>query len=180
MECPNCKHTLKKIKHNGIELDECISCGGIWFRKGIFRDVKDREDKLIQWLDVDLFSDVKKFAGGNSSMICPMDKELLYEITYGSSSIKVDVCVKCKGLWLDKDEFESIVAYLKRRIFTITAGDYTSYLKEEMKEIITGPEGFVSESMDVYMVFRLLEYRIVSQWPAIEEILIIVRSAFPK
>ena len=180
MECPNCKHTLKKISRKDIELDQCISCGGIWFQGNTFQNLKDREDTMLRWLDADLFSDPKQFVSIYSSMTCPLDKELLYEISYANSPIKIDVCTKCKGIWLDKNEFESIIAYLKRRAFAATAGDYIAYLKEELKEVLTGPEGFASEFFDAYVVFRLLEYRIVSQWPHIEELLVVVRSAFPK
>ena len=55
MECPNCKHELKKIPYNDINLAQCINCGGMWFDKGELRAVKDKEDEFLQWLDVDLF-----------------------------------------------------------------------------------------------------------------------------
>ena len=180
MECPNCKHELKKIPYNDINLAQCINCGGMWFDKGELRAVKDKEDEFLQWLDVDLFSNPQAFKGGYSTMICPNDKEPLYEISYDSADIKVDVCRKCQGVWLDKEEYDTIVAFLKRMVFREDFSQYLKHLEDEIKEIVTGPEDLVSELKDVYIVFRLLENRLVSQWPRVEEIMIALRTALLK
>ncbi len=180
MECPSCKHELKKLIYKDVDLDQCLSCGGMWFDGGELRKAKDKEDEFLRWLDVDLFSDPKKFIGGNSTMNCPNDKEPLYEILYDNADIKVDVCRKCQGIWVDKDEYEKIVAFLKRMVFHEDAKEYLVHLEEQIKQIVTGPEGTVSEFLDAYMVFRLLENRVVSQWPRIEEIMIALRSTLFK
>ena len=180
MQCPNCKHELKKIMYKDVELDRCLSCEGMWFDGNELRTVKDREDELLRWLDVDLFADTKKFAGGYSSMICPKDNQPLYEISYDNADIKVDVCGVCKGVWLDKEELDTITAFFKHKIFQEDARGYLIHLEEQIKEVFTGPENLISELRDVYIVFRLLEYRLVSQWPRIEEILIALRTALLK
>lgn len=180
MECPSCKHELKKIPYKDTELNQCINCGGLWFDGGEFVKMKDKEDEFLRWLDVDLFSDPKQFVGGYSTMTCPKDKQLLYEISYDNADIKVDVCNTCKGIWLDKNEYEQITAFLKRMVFRENAAQYMKHVKEEIKEIFTGPEDVMSELRDVYVVFRLLENRIVSQWPRIEEIIISLRTALLK
>ncbi len=180
MECPNCKHELKKFIYKDTELDTCISCGGMWFNSGELRNVKDKEDEFLQWLDVDLFSDPKQFMGGYSTMLCPNDKEPLYEISYDNADIKVDVCKTCRGVWLDKDEYETIIAFLKRTVFREDTGQYLKHLEDQIKEVFVGREDLISELKDVYIVFRLLENRIVSQWPRIEEIIISLRTALLK
>lgn len=180
MHCPNCKRELKKIIHNTIEFNQCINCGGIWFDGDKLRIVKDKDDELLRWLDIDLFSDPKKFTGGYGTMTCPQDKETLYEISYDNTDIKVDVCRTCQGVWLDKGEYESIIAFLKRIVFREDAGQYIKNLEDQIKEIFTGKEDIISELKDVYIVFRLLENRVVSQWPRIEEIIIALRMALLK
>ncbi len=180
MECPSCKHELKKLIYKDVDLDQCLSCGGMWFDGGELRKAKDKEDEFLRWLDIDLFSDPKKFIGGNSTMNCPNDKEPLYEILYDNADIKVDVCRKCQGIWVDKDEYENIVAFLKRMVLHEDAKEYLVHLEQQIKEIVTGPESTVSELLDAYMVFRLLENRVVSQWPRIEEIMIALRSTLFK
>ena len=180
MKCPNCKNELKKLVYKDIELDQCLNCGGMWFDGGELRNVKDREDEFLQWLDTDLFSDPKQFIGAYSTMTCPKDKDPLYEISYNNADIKIDVCRKCQGIWLDKGEYESLIAFLKRAIFREDAGQYMEHLEDQLKKIFTGKEDMISEIRDAYIVFRLLENRIVSQWPRIEEIVIGLRSALLK
>ena len=180
MKCPNCKHELKNVIFKGIELDQCLNCGGMWFDGGELRKTKDQEDEFLTWLDVDLFSNPKQFAGGYSTMSCPKDNGSLYEIFYDNADIKVDVCKTCKGVWLDKGEYESIIAFLKRTVFRENAGQYGKHLEDQLKEIFIGQEDIASELKDTYVIFRLLENRIVSQWPRIEEIIIGLRSALLK
>lgn len=180
MQCSNCKNGLKKITYKDVELDQCLNCGGMWFDGGELRKVKEREDELLRWLDIDLFADTKQFTGGYSSMVCPKDGNSLYEISYDNTDINVDVCNVCKGVWLDKEELDNIIAFLKRTVFREDAGHYLTHLEEQIKEVFTGSESFISELRDVYIVFRLLEYRLVSQWPRIEEVLIPLRGALLK
>jgi len=178
--CSNCKHELKKIPHNGMEMNQCASCDGIWFNYDDLRNAKDKEDEFLRWLDVDLFSDPLLFKGGYSTMSCPNDREPLYEIFYDNSEIKVDVCKKCKGVWLDKNEFNQVVAFLKRSVFSDTTAEYLKHLEDQIKEIFVGKEHLASEIKDAYIVWRLLENRIISQWPRIEEIIIPLRAALLK
>lgn len=180
MQCPNCKHELKKIIYKDVEIDQCLNCEGLWFDGDELRMVKDREDEFLRWLDIDLFIDAKQFAGGYSSMMCSRDGNSLYEISYNSTDIKIDVCRVCKGVWLDKEELDKIIAFLKRTVFQEDTGRYLTHLEDQIKEVFTGSESLISELRDVYIIFRLIEYRVVSQWPRIEEILIPLRGALLK
>ena len=180
MQCPSCKHDFKKLLIKDVQLDQCIGCGGMWFSGDTLRNAKDREDELLQWLDVDLFSNPKQFIGSYSTMMCPHDQEPLYQISYDNTDIKVDVCKTCHGVWLDKNEYADIIASLKRIIFREDAGQYLKHLEDQIKEMFTGQEDMVSELKDGYVVFRLLENRLVSQWPRIEEIIIALRTTLLK
>lgn len=180
MKCPSCGYELKKRAVKGVELDQCMNCGGIWFDGGEFQNMKDREEDLLRWLDIDLFSDMEKFSGGYSSMVCPKDKKPLYEIRYDNADAKIDVCADCRGIWMDKGEYEIIVAFLKRMVLRDDIAGYLRHLEEEIKEVVNGSEDIVSELRDAYVVFRLLENRVVSQWPKVEEIVVALRTALLK
>ena len=143
MKCPNCNHELRKFAINGVDLDQCISCGGIWFNKGELYKAKDKEDEFLQWLDVDLFSDPKQFVGSYSTMACPRDNNPLYEISYDNTNIKVDVCKTCQGIWLDKDEYENIIASLKRTLFRDDMIEYLKHLEEQIQEVFTGSDDVI-------------------------------------
>ena len=34
MDCPACKEPLIVLELNEVEIDNCVSCGGIWLDKG--------------------------------------------------------------------------------------------------------------------------------------------------
>ncbi len=118
--------------------------------------------------------------GAYSTMICSKDKEPLYEISYDSADIKIDICKKCQSIWLDRNEYESIIAFLKRMVFREDTAQYLKHLEDQINEVFVGSENTVSEIRDVYIVFRLLENRLVAQWPRIEEVIISLRTALLK
>ena len=172
MNCPNCKQeTLEKITFYKNQVERCSQCNGIWFDQGELRRSKDEEDQFLKWLDVDLWKDGGKFRVSNSSKICPVCKVNLYEVNYGDSDIGVDICNKCKGIWLDEGEFKKIISYLKNKVNTQDLSEYLKHTLEEAKEIFTGPEGLTSEIEDFLIVTKLLQYRLCSQHPVITGII---------
>ena len=173
MICPNCKkETLEKISFHKVQIDRCTQCYGIWFDQNELRKAKDEKDQYLKWLDVDLWKEDRKFQVSSSGKICPLCKINLYEVEYGESNIKVDVCNSCKGVWLDKGEFKKIIAYLKNTVNTETLTKYFKHAFEEAKEIFTGPEELSSEIEDFLIVIKLLQYRFCSQYPIIKDIIV--------
>lgn len=170
--CPSCKkETLQEITFCKNQIERCSQCKGIWFNQDELRKSKDEEDQFLKWLDVDLWKDSSKFQASTSSKVCPVCKVNLYEVNYGGSGIKVDVCNKCKGIWLDGGEFQEIIAYLKDKVTTESLSDYLKHTFEEAKEIFMGPEGLTSEIEDFLIVTKLLQYRLYSQYPTITGII---------
>ena len=43
MKCPNCNETLLMTERNGIEIDYCPSCRGVWLDKGEL-------DKMLEYV----------------------------------------------------------------------------------------------------------------------------------
>lgn len=173
MICLNCrKETLEKINFNKVQVDRCTQCHGIWFDQDELRKLKDEKDQYLKWLDIDLWTEGKKFKISSSGKICPLCKETLYEVRYGESNIKVDTCISCKGIWLDEGEFKKIIAYLKNIVGTKTLTKYFKHILEEAKEIFAGPEELSSEIEDFLLVMKLLQYRFYTQYPIIGDIII--------
>lgn len=172
MDCPNCKkEILEKITFHKNQVDKCSQCNGIWFGQGELRKSKDEESQFLRWLDVELWKDAGKFKVFNSSKTCPLCEVNLYEVNYGDSKIGVDVCNKCKGVWLDKGEFKKIITYLKDKVNAEDLSEYLKHTLKEAKEIFTGQEGLTSEIKDFLVVIKLLQYRFYSQHPAITGII---------
>jgi len=171
--CPNCnQETLKEIPLYKNKVDKCNKCGGIWFDQDELRKAKDNKDEFLKWLDIDLWKKEKKMEAFSSKKKCPRCKKNLYEVKYEESDIKVDICNSCKGIWLDKGEFKKIISHLKNVINTETLSKYFKHAFEEAKEIFSGQESLSSEVEDFFIVTKLLQYRFLSQYPTIRDLII--------
>ncbi|GBD34289.1 hypothetical protein HRbin34_00620 [bacterium HR34] len=174
--CPICKINLDKTIMYNVEVDYCPQCLGIWFDKDELRLAKDFKDENLKWVDIDLWSNKENFKILKIPKLCPVNRLPLYEVMYGDSDIKVDVCNVCDGVWLDRGEFAKIIKYLK------TKGDYElikhpyKVLKDELWEVFVGPETFKEELEDLGIVLDLLSKKLFSE----NKILQTIIASLPK
>lgn len=175
MKCPKCgNNSLKETNINGIKIDRCDHCGGIWFDKDELRVVRDQRDENLSWLNFDLWEDEKKISISGKSIDCPRDESPLFKIKYGSTGVMVDVCLNCRGVWLDKDELDKIVSELKEKVNSETIPEYLNDLGGKVKELITRPDEAGTELRHIMIVMKLLEYRFFAQHPKIAELISIL------
>jgi len=175
-ECFSCHKGLERALLYNMEVDYCPQCGGIWFDEDELRLAKDMKDENLKWLDVDLWDDEKKFKVSKGRKICPVDRLPLYEVEYGDSGIKVDVCSICKGIWLDKGEFKKIINYLKGKANWEILNKYYRNLAKEAMEVFIGPETVREELEDFLIILKLFNYKFITQRPTIAGII----SKLPK
>ncbi len=171
MVCPNCKIELEKAILHNVEIDYCPKCLGIFFEEDELKWAKDAKDKDLNWLDIDLWKDETKFKISPENKLCSRCRLPLYEISYGESKIKVDVCNLCYGIWLDRGEFKRIIEYLKEKADYEVLQKYTKNLSQEFWEIFTGPETFREEISDFLTILKLFNYKFVTQHPIITKII---------
>ncbi|MCD6461248.1 MAG: zf-TFIIB domain-containing protein [Thermoplasmata archaeon] len=88
VKCPICGREMKTYIREGVEVDQCVSCGGIWLDRG----------------------ELESLAG-----ISPSDKRILSCPLCGSPmsililrGVEVDHCTGCGGVWLDRGELEEL------------------------------------------------------------------------
>ena len=172
MLCPVCKTKLKKAIFYKVEVNYCPKCLGLWFDRDELREAKDEKDKDLKWLDIDLWQDKKKFQISKSKKLCPVCGVPLYEVSYGTSNIKVDVCNVCKGVWLDRGEFKKIIDYLKEQGKYEVLNHYFKNLFQEGIEVFAGPETFRSELSDFFLLLKFLNYKFLAQHPIISRIIL--------
>lgn len=166
MICPNCHHHLKTTIYVGVHIDECDSCGGMWFDRDELRRAKDNQDKDLQWLDFDLFEDDRnKYSGISSNRLCPKDHAKLISKSYAESKVQIDICEKCQGVWLDKTELKKIIKYLENIVISTPASSYAKETLKEFKEIFNGPESKTSEIKDFIAIVKLFEMRLAVENP---------------
>jgi hypothetical protein len=91
----------------------------------------------------------------------------------------VDFCLQCQGVWLDANEFQKIIEELSEELTAKTASEYLRASLKEAKEIITGPETFISEWRDLKTVMRMLHYRVLAENPKVVTTIMGIQRASP-
>lgn len=166
MNCPNCGKQLKTTSYLSLKIEECNNCGGMWFDRDELRRAKDNQDADLQWLDFELFEDKnEKYVKISSKKLCPKDNAKLVSKTYAESKVKIDVCEKCQGVWLDKSEFAKIIKYLENIVTSKSAKSYAEETIKEFEEIFTGPESRISEIKDFIAVVKFFQLRLAVENP---------------
>ena len=82
MNCPHCRTPLETRSTDGVEIDECPSCQGIWFDADELRRVKDEADPDLRWLDFELWMHADRFQLAEKSVDCPTCSIPLVAIDY--------------------------------------------------------------------------------------------------
>jgi Zn-finger nucleic acid-binding protein len=186
MNCPKCKtkKLSEKIKIGDVVIDRCPSCDGLWFERNELRLAKDKKaqdaiwvdvelkDKSLDWFKFDLWKDSVKFKAEKDIKFCPRCEIPLYKINYGDSDIEIDVCGVCKGIWLERNEFEKIIKYIKNKADYEVLNNYAKNLISETKEIFIGPESIRSEITDLLILTKLFKYKLATQYPTLTKILL--------
>jgi Zn-finger nucleic acid-binding protein len=159
MKCLKCNTALKTSHIGDVEIDECGKCSSIWFDEDELRKAKDQTDPDLNWMDFEIWKHGDKFQIGEESLECPKCNEKMVAVKYGKTGVEVDYCRQCKGTWLDGDEFEKIIDELKKELLSKSSPEYLKATLQQAKEIITGPEGFISEWKDFLTVLRFFKTR---------------------
>ena len=165
MNCPKCNEPLQKKNIETVEIDECAKCKGIWFDEDELRQAKDETDPDINWMDFDIWQHKDKFRVAAKPAKCPKCDVNMAAVDYDNTGVEIDVCRVCKGVWLDAGEFEKIIEKLIEEAAAKGMGDYFKNTLKEAKDLVTGPETFVSEWRDLMSVIRLFKYRIITDNP---------------
>lgn len=171
MKCPFCKAQSEKAIFQNVEVDFCPTCLGMFFEQDELRIAKDERDKNLVWLDIDLWEDKKKFKISKANLLCPVCQVPFYEVLYGDSAIKIDICTVCRGIWLNRGEFREIIEYLKQKAQYEILENYFKNLTAEIIEVFTGPETLKQEISDVLAILKLLNYKFAAQYPEIVQII---------
>lgn len=160
MICPKCENELTKVKLENVEVDECKKCGGIWFDEDELLQAKDNKDDDLRWMDFEIWKNTDKFEFNEDSSFCPKCSKAMFEIKYENTDVTIDSCPECKGIWLDKGEFQHIIQSLTKELLNKNSGEYFKAVLDEAKEIFTGKEGFISEWKDFKAAARFMLLRI--------------------
>jgi Zn-finger nucleic acid-binding protein len=107
MHCPKCVSSqLKqyKIEKKDVAVDACPRCRGVWFDAEEISEVLAVACKELQ---------IPKSAEP-TGMTCPKCLIPLETFNYPQTHVKIEMCGKCMGFWLDQGEFKEIKAVRER------------------------------------------------------------------
>ncbi|HEX4909181.1 MAG TPA: zf-TFIIB domain-containing protein [Permianibacter sp.] len=120
MNCPKCHAAMDHVHLNGIEVDRCSGCKGMWFDTGELDAMRAIDDSEM----LDLGSPALGQAfNGQHDIDCPRCEDIaLLTRRINGGSVTVEQCPRCRGSFLDAGEF---TAYKYRGMFAPLRNLYT-------------------------------------------------------
>ncbi|HJO93680.1 MAG TPA: zf-TFIIB domain-containing protein [Victivallales bacterium] len=105
MKCQKCDVEFKKRDIQGVNVEYCPDCLGVFLHHGELRKITHKTTGDIEYASIENFDPENLFG-----MNCPLCRdEKMVKINFVSySDISLGYCSKCKGIWLDKGELELI------------------------------------------------------------------------
>lgn len=111
-KCPECSGVMRPVKvstHLGqpFEVEQCESCGGMWFDKSECHRLHADDIDKLDTLDEGALEEITKPTDHRA--LCPKDKtELIpFEDRYFPRDLRIDHCIKCDGLFFNRGEYSA-------------------------------------------------------------------------
>jgi Zn-finger nucleic acid-binding protein len=166
--CPACGNMLNQYTVFSMEFEGCPKCKGIWVVKDELRRLKNREDSSLRWLNEEI-ENIEKAGAIATKRACVKCKSTqLIAVVFGKSSIIVDWCPQCHGLWLDRGEFEAITAYLKDELVKMHSEEIEKQAAEDAKRVLRGgPESRFQDILDTKAALSALINTTIFEHPAL-------------
>jgi len=111
MLCAACgKLEMFVLEFQGIEIDYCYRCGGVWLDSGELELIGRKAGALREDLLAALESRKERQSERRSSRRCPVCRRRMREVsTESDPPILVDRCPDEHGLWFERGELRSVV-----------------------------------------------------------------------
>lgn len=121
MKCPLDGSELAPTMYEAdVEVDQCPDCKGVWLEEGELERIQDAvENDYSEELKevpnyVSRAFDMAK-AQQEADRTCPKCTTTMTKREYGlASQIMIDVCTKCRGIWLDTNELQTLEVFFER------------------------------------------------------------------
>ncbi len=107
MKCPQCGGSLVPAKRDGIDVDCCQSCQGLWLTR-----------QELEQLENEAYDLGKKgalvFHSESSDLNCPECSSKLQNFEYRDYDLQLGYCPEGHGFWLDAGEDKRILQLMRR------------------------------------------------------------------
>lgn len=181
--CPTCHANLNIYTVFGIDFEGCSMCRGVLLNRDELRKLKDKATRdtwrALRWMDdeVEAVGRANVMPSGRTCAKC--SGVHLVATCFGDSKILIDWCSKCNSVWLDRDELQGIIEYLRDKLNKLPSDEMKKKVLEEIKEIWTGPESKVSEILDAKAAISALINITIFEHPSLCERLMLLSEVIP-
>ena len=105
MKCPACESVglAKRPTKNGVLVDQCPGCRGVWLDRGEILFFSRQPRKL----DVRLAEST--VSGRRDDRQCPCCNTAMDSCDFLNAGLEVEKCPECEGLWFDGGELKKAV-----------------------------------------------------------------------
>ncbi len=110
MECPRDSTELQVERYQGIEVDKCPKCEGLWLDHP---ELDQLEDAVF---DKDELKGMMEYSQRRSDIKCPRCDGRMTIFNYRAYNLPIDSCDLDHGFWLDKGEERQVQELMKKRI----------------------------------------------------------------
>lgn len=107
MLCPTCRQAMVILELQNVEVDHCITCGGIWLDSGeleiLLNGLNNKESLLSSFKTKSISSEPLKK--------CPNCFKKMQLVSYRlkSDEVVVDRCLQNCGIWFDRHELLKLI-----------------------------------------------------------------------
>jgi Zn-finger nucleic acid-binding protein len=103
--CPKCRGELEAIIYEGIEVDRCCQCTGIWFDSSEADNLKNI--KGSENIDIGKINEETQKESLDTQIPCPhCDVSMMKMLDIDKHPIWYETCPQCQGIWFDAGEFK--------------------------------------------------------------------------
>lgn len=176
--CPNCGQTLSLYKVFGMPFEGCSHCKGVWLVSDELRKLKNKvHHGSLRWMD-DEIEEIGKASARRTDRSCVQCKTVkMVAVVFGKSSIIIDWCPQCHGVWLDCGEFEGIIDYLNTERAGMKPQEVKQEAIEEVKRLWTGgPENRLEDARDAVSALSAILSAAICEHPKLFDFLQSFRS----
>ncbi|MDD5719932.1 MAG: zf-TFIIB domain-containing protein [Candidatus Krumholzibacteria bacterium] len=123
MNCPACKSQMFVMEYDGLELDHCPACAGVWFDGGELALLfADAEDQAHPELVPGVLAGLPQAASAERKRRCPMCRRSMRKVNIGPRRrVLVDACVRGHGLFFDRGEVADLARDIQFAAQTLPA-----------------------------------------------------------
>jgi Zn-finger nucleic acid-binding protein len=157
--CPRDGAVLVPLEVEGLDLDSCPECGGLWFDLGELRRAEEREDEDLAWLEFTLWRDEHEFELTPTSMTCPRCEGRLGSALYHDTGVVVHTCPECEGTWLDHGDLGYIIRHLEAELGALPTSALVAASFAEAAQLVTRRGALAAEWADLRGLLGLIAKR---------------------